>query len=268
MIFGGIDIGSRTTKVCILENRKLVSYTIIKTTPKISETAYVAMSELLSKNGIHLKDISYIVATGYGRINVPFAHKQVTEISCHALGITFFSTNIRTILDMGGQDLKIIRCDEKGRVLKFIMNDKCAAGVGRFIERIAEILKIPIESVGPLSLDSTNPEKISNYCVIFALEEVLFLLKQGKVINNILAGVLDGFTERIFNMLNRFGIEKELAVCGGIAKNIGIVKRLEKMLEIPLFIPPEPQIVGAIGAAMFAKKFYENKEVFENGGIF
>ena len=261
MIFAGIDIGSRTTKACLMENGSFLSYGITKTTPDIPKTAYAVLSEALRKKDLSMEEIVYIVATGYGRISVPFAKRHITEISCHALGTTFFSKEIRTVLDMGGQDLKVIRCDEKGRVIKFLMNDKCAAGTGRFLERVAEALKVPLDLIGDLSLNPVHgPEKISSHCVVFALDDVLSLLRQGRHVNDIFAGLSDALAERILTMMKRLGIERDVAICGGIAKNKGIVRRIEEMLGFPVFLPSEPQIVGALGAAIFARRLYEEQK--------
>jgi predicted CoA-substrate-specific enzyme activase len=259
MIVGGIDIGSSTAKALILEDNKIISTSIIRTGPDVVETANRVIEEALNVIGLSLKDLEYIVSTGYGRINVPFAQKNITEITCHARGIVAVFPKVRTILDMGGQDCKIIQCDEQGNVLNFLMNEKCSAGTGRYLERIAAALKTPIEDIGHLSLQTVeNPVRISSYCTVFAQGDVISLLRQGKHKNDILAGVCDSLAERTQILIKKLGLIEDFSICGGIAKNIGIVKRLERNLFIKANIAPEPQIIGALGAAFFAKVFAMN----------
>jgi benzoyl-CoA reductase subunit A len=193
---------------------------------------------------------------------VPFADRNITEISCHAKGAHYFHPAARTILDMGGQDCKAIRCDENGKTTNFIMNDKCAAGTGRAMEVMASLLQIPLEEVGARSLKTgEQPVKISNTCVIFAKSEVLSLMREGIPslmregipINEILAGLCDSVAERVKTLVQRVGIEEDFVISGGISKNSGVVKRLEQKLRVCAHIPEEPQIVGAVGAALFAR---------------
>ncbi len=255
MIVAGVDIGSSAAKAVIMEDGKIISTSIIPTGPKSAETAGQVMEKALSANGLLMKDIKYMVSTGYGRINVPFAEKNITEISCHARGTTSVFPKVRTILDMGGQDCKAIRCNEQGSVLNFIMNDKCAAGTGRYLERIATTLNIPLEDIGSLSLQTVEgPAPISSYCVVFAQGDVISLLRQGKHVNDILAGICEALAERIQILITRLGLVEDFSISGGIAKNIGVVKRLERNLGVKAHIAPEPQIIGALGAALFAQK--------------
>jgi predicted CoA-substrate-specific enzyme activase len=254
MIVGGIDIGSSTAKALIMENTNIISTSIIQTGSDVIETVNQVIKDALNVIGLSLKDLEYIVATGYGRINVPFAQKQITEISCHARGIVAMFPKVRTILDMGGQDCKIIHCDEQGNVLNFLMNDKCSAGTGRYLERISSALKTPIEDIGDLSLHTVEgPVLISSYCTVFAQSDVISLLREGKHKNDILAGVCESLAERTRILIKKLGIIDDFAISGGIAKNIGVVKRLERDLSIKANIAPEPQIIGALGAAFFAK---------------
>jgi predicted CoA-substrate-specific enzyme activase len=254
LIFAGIDIGSSSAKAVILENSCILSTSVIPTGIDSAETARQVMDQALNSKGISLQDIKYIVSTGYGRIQVPFAHKTITEISCHARGINSTLPGVRTILDMGGQDCKAIRCDERGKVLKFLMNDKCAAGTGRYLERVAGALSIPLQDIGELSLQIVEgPVEISSYCAVFSQDDVILLVRQGKHINDILAGVCEALAERTQNLILRLGLVEDFSICGGIAKNIGIVKRLEKNLGVKVFLAPEPQMIGALGAAYFAQ---------------
>jgi predicted CoA-substrate-specific enzyme activase len=209
-----------------------------------------------------LEEIEYSVATGYGRVNVPFAQVTVTEISCHARGNHWFFPQVRTILDMGGQDCKAIRCDGNGRLTNFTMNDKCAAGTGRYLERVASSLGLGLEEIGPLSLQWVEgPLPISSTCAVFAEGDIVSLQRAGKHPNDILAGATDAIVDRVIALLERVGIEEALCVSGGVAKNLGVVKRLEKKLNMKAHIAPEPQIVGALGAALFAlDKMMENQK--------
>ncbi len=254
MIVAGVDIGSSAAKAVILEDGKIISTSIVPTGTDSAETARYVMEKMLSSNGLSMKDIKYTVSTGYGRINVPFAQKNITEISCHARGIVSLLPRARTLLDMGGQDCKVIRCDGQGNVLKFAMNEKCAAGTGRYLERIASTLSVPVQDIGKLSLQTVEGAvPISSFCAIFAQDDVILLVRQGKHINDILAGVCDALVERIQSLILKLGIVEDFSICGGIAKNIGIVSRLEKNLDVRAFIVAEPQIVGALGAALFAR---------------
>lgn len=252
MIAAGIDIGSRGAKAVIISEKKILSQAICDTGPESAKTALKVMNEVMERANISLKDIDYIVSTGYGRIVVPFANKNISEISCHAKGINYYFPQARTILDMGGQDCKAIRCDDNGKVTSFVMNDKCAGGTGRFIELMGDILKISLEEVGELSLQSKNKIQFSNICAIYAKVEALSLLKMGINKEDILAGLHDAIASRCISLLRRVSIEKEFAISGGIAKNIGMVTKLEERLNLKALIAPDPQIIGALGAASFA----------------
>ena len=254
MITCGIDVGSLSAEAVILEDDHLEAYSLIRTGPDSAETALNALKAALEKTRIHRQDIDYTVATGYGRVIVPFADRNITEISCHAKGAYYFHPAARTILDMGGQDCKAIRCDENGKAINFIMNDKCAAGTGRALEVMASLLQVPLEEVGERSLNAGgDPVKISNTCVIFAKSEVLSLMREGVPINDVLAGLCDSVAERVKTLVQRVGIEEDFVISGGISKNSGVVQRLEQKLDVRAHIPEEPQIVGAVGAALFAR---------------
>ncbi len=252
MIAAGIDIGSRGAKAVIISEKKILSQAICDTGPESAKTALKVMNEVMERASISIKDIDYIVSTGYGRIVVPFANKNISEISCHAKGINYYFPQARTILDMGGQDCKAIRCDENGKVTSFVMNDKCAGGTGRFIELMGDLFKISLEEVGELSLQSKNNIQFSNICAIYAKVEALSLLKRGINKEDILAGLHDAIGSRCISLLRRVSIEKEFAISGGIAKNIGMVTKLEERLNLKALIAPDPQIIGALGAASFA----------------
>ena len=260
MIACGIDVGSLSAEAVLFVDGNLEAYSLIRTSPDSAETAMQALEEALKKTDIRQKDIDYTVATGYGRVIVPFSNRNITEISCHAKGAHYFFPSVRTILDMGGQDCKAIRCDENGKVTSFLMNDKCAAGTGRAMEVMANLLQVKLEEIGPLSLEfEGEPVKISNTCIIFAKSEVLSLTREGIPISEILAGLCDGVAERVRGLIRRVGIEEDFVISGGISKNKGVVKRLEQKLGVDAHISFEPQIVGAVGAALFAKELLEKK---------
>lgn len=255
MIVAGIDVGSLTAKAVIMREGKISVWRIIPTGPDSIETAAKVMDEVLTQQGLELRDIEYIVSTGYGRTNVPFAHKNITEISCHAKGAGWFSPGIRSILDMGGQDCKAIRCGEGGEVENFIMNDKCAAGTGRYLERVAATLGLSLDHIGPLSFQVVEgAATIDSYCAVFAERDILRLLREGRRVGDILAGACEAIVKRIRALLDRVGVQAPFMICGGVAKNSGVVQRLERDLGLKALIAPEPQIVGAVGAALFAQQ--------------
>ncbi len=254
MLTAGIDIGSLTAKAVILKDDAIVASSIIPTGYDSVETANHVIDIALVEASLTLKQLDYIVSTGYGRVVVPFSNGNVTEISCHARGACWLAPDVRTILDMGGQDCKAIRCDPDGRVIQFAMNDKCAAGVGRYLEVIAEFLGLPLDEIGGRSLDVVKEAaKISATCTVFARSEIIRLFRQGTHANDILAGAHDALATRVYKMLESVGIESELMISGGIGKNIGIIKRLEQKTGLEIRRVPEPQIVGALGAALFAQ---------------
>lgn len=254
MIVAGIDIGSRTTCALIIENVEILSYELINTGADSEAISRRAMAGALAKAGLSFRDIRRIIATGYGRILVPFADKIVSEISCHARGAHRVFPKVRTVLDMGGQDCKVIRVDEGGNPADFAMNDRCAAGTGRFLEVMAETLRLPLEQIGPLSLQSQKPISINSFCTVFAKAEIGLLVREGIDKRDILAGLHRALSVRIYNLLKKVGVKKDVVITGGIAKNIGVVTVIEEKIGIPALIPEEPQIIGALGAAIFASE--------------
>jgi len=256
----GVDIGSLTGKALILEDHNIMSWSLIPTNPDPNVTVKKAIDIALEKAHLSISDMDYVVSTGYGRLTVPFAQRNITEISCHAKGAHWFFPEVRTILDMGGQDCKAIRCDDTGKVTNFAMNDKCAAGAGRSMEVMADLLQLPLDNLGQLSLEIVEAEvPISNTCVVFAKSEALSHLRRGKNKSDILAGVCEALATRVYSLMKRVGIESEFVISGGIAKNIGIVKRLTDKTGLTPRISFEPQIVGALGAALFAQEILERE---------
>ena len=254
--FAGIDVGSTMTKAVILSDGIIASI-IGPTGPEQRRLANKVMEEALRRAGLRFQAIAYIVSTGYGRINVPFSDSQFTEITCHAKGINHLFSAARTIIDIGGQDIKAIRLNANGKIAEFVMNDKCAAGSGRFIEVIAETLGVPLDQVGELSLQSRNPAKISNICTIWAQQEVAASLAEGVAIPDLLAGVHQSLADRICRMVNRLRVEEDIVVTGGGAKNRGLLKALSELLSHKLQVPKEPLITGALGAALLGKEISE-----------
>ncbi|MFH1082731.1 MAG: acyl-CoA dehydratase activase [Pseudomonadota bacterium] len=255
MISAGVDIGSLTAKAVILKEGQWMASTLIPTGPDSVKAAEQLLERTTKAAALTLEDLDYIVATGYGRVNVPFAHKNITEISCHAKGTSWFYPDVRTILDMGGQDCKAIRINKEGKITDFVLNDKCAAGSGRYLERIARLLEVGLDDVGPRSLAPVKGAlPVDNLCVVFGEDGVLGFLRAGEHVNDILAGAADALTSRILSLLRKVGVEEAFSISGGVAKNVGIVKRLEERLGITAFLAPDPQMVGAVGAALFAEE--------------
>jgi predicted CoA-substrate-specific enzyme activase len=243
------------TKVVIM-NQTMLASVIGPTGPEHRKLANRVMEEALAKADLPFGDITYVVATGYGRINVPFADKQITEISCHARGVGYLLPETRTVIDIGGQDSKGIKLSN-GRAVDFVMNDKCAAGTGRFLEVAAEELGVKLDDMGKLSLTAKNAVRISNTCTVFAAQEVVAKLSAGVALPDIIAGLHEAIASRIYSMVRRLKIEREVALTGGGAKNIGLVRALEAKLGYPVLVPPEPLLTGAIGAALLGKDVVE-----------
>jgi (R)-2-hydroxyacyl-CoA dehydratese activating ATPase len=212
------------------------------------------MEQALAQAGISFEKVTYVVATGYGRVNVPFADKQITEITCHARGVYHFFPSVRTVIDIGGQDCKAIKLSPQGKVVNFIMNDKCAAGTGRFLEVIAETLGLGLEEMSRLSLTAKKKERISSTCTIFAEQEVVSRLAEGAAIEDIVAGLFDSIASRVYSMAERLKVEKDVVITGGGAKSIGLVRAFEEKMGLTLLVPPEPLLTGAIGAALLGRE--------------
>lgn len=257
MITAGCDIGSLTGKVVIMKEREIISKSIIPTTPRVVQTAIKVMNEALKEAHLGLDDIDYILGTGYGRAKVPFANSSITEISCHARGAYWVMPTIRTVLDIGGQDSKAISSDSQGHVLDFVMNDKCAAGSGRFLEVMAAALGLQLEDLGPMGLQSTNPAKISSQCTVFAESEVVSLIADGVQLPDIVAGINKSVADRLASQVRRVGVRKDITLTGGVAKNLGVIAFLEAELGEIKKLPVDPQLVGAIGAAVIAMDLLE-----------
>lgn len=266
MYFAGVDIGSTMTKVVLMDKSiNLLSAIKGPTGPEHRQLANEVMRQALEQANLQIDDISCIVATGYGRVNVPFADRQITELSCHTRGVSKLFPNVRTAIDIGGQDTKCMKIDS-GKLTSFVMNDKCAAGTGRFLELTAAALGIRLEDMGDISLKATKKIQISNMCTIFAQQEVVALLSRGEKLENIVAGLHDALASRIAVLARRLGIKPDLVLTGGVAKNTGMVRAMKESLGCELFVPEEPLLTGALGAAILAKETYI-KVVAEGGTL-
>ncbi len=253
MLYAGIDVGSLSAEtVFIDEAKRIVTFNILPTGPNSRLAAEESFRRALKDAGVDEKAIGFVVATGYGRISIPFAGKRVTEISCHGMGAHHLFPDTRTVIDIGGQDSKVIRVDETGKVADFTMNDKCAAGTGRFLEVMAGALDVPLDRMGAVSLEATQDIAISSVCTVFAESEVVSLVAQGKPVADILKGLHTAIVNRVWSMVKSVGTSGGVTVSGGVAKNQGVVKLLEAKLGRRINVAPEPQIVGALGAALLA----------------
>ena len=265
IITAGVDVGSVGSKAAILIDGEVYSWGITRTGSNSPESARKALDWAIKGTDLRLEDLKYVVGTGYGRVNVPMANKAITEIACHAKGANYiWGPKVRTVLDVGGQDIKAIHCDETGRVTSFLMNDKCAAGTGRGMEIFADLLQIPIEDIGEASMKiDEEPPPVSCTCVAFAKTEAVGLLRKGWSKEKVLAAYTRAMAVRMSNLVKRVGLEKEFVITGGQSKNIGIVSRVENVLNVKCLPSPEwktggldPMIAGAIGAALFGKALY------------
>jgi predicted CoA-substrate-specific enzyme activase len=266
----GIDIGSRSSKCVILDDGKLLTYGSIESGPNIVKTAQAAVDAAVHRRAglwgeyrmplpdvkvdhLKIEDMACIVSTGYGRAIVPFAHKNITEISCHCRGAQWFVPGVSTVLDVGGQDSKGIRIGPNGEVADFAMNDKCAAGTGRFMEIVAEALQVPLSEIGPLSLKSTKLLPFSSTCAAFGRGAAVTMRKEGQPKEDILNGLHEAIAGRVMPLVKKVGIADKFVISGGIGRNVGLVKKIEARLEgLKVNLPQEPMIVGAVGAALFA----------------
>ena len=253
MIVAGMDIGSITTETVILQDHQILTSIILPTGANSRRAADRSLAAALEEARIKQDDLVAIVTTGYGRASFSPASKMITEITCHARGAYYVHPKTRTVIDIGGQDSKVIRLDGQGRNVDFQMNDKCAAGTGRFLEVMAYALEVKVEDLGRLSLGAPRSIKISSMCTVFAESEVVSLIADNQPKEVIIRGLHDSIADRVLGMVNRVGIEEEVTLTGGVAKNQGVVRALEERLRVKLFIPPEPQIIGALGAALLAR---------------
>lgn len=250
---GGVDVGSTQTKAVIInEDREIVGRSLIYTGADVIQAAHDAFDLALKSNDLERSQVAYVIGTGYGRYKVTFGDRQVTEISCHGRGASQMFPGTQTVIDMGGQDTKAIRVQPNGEIVDFCMNDKCAAGTGRFLGAAADALRIPLAELGEVSLKSEKPVRISTTCTVFAEAEVLSWLGKGKKVEDILWGVHQSIAARAIGLLRRVGVLEQITFTGGVAKNVGMIKALEERLGTKLNVSDDSHYMGALGAALFA----------------
>jgi len=258
VLFAGIDIGSLTAEAVVVEDSRIVGSEIMSVLPDPVDSAKAVMGKLLENRGISWNDLAYVVSTGYGRERLQeegMASENYSEISCHGLGAYAHKPSVRTIIDIGGQDAKVIKVDKSGKLDNFVMNDKCAAGTGHFLEVMSRTLAVPLEEIGPMSLASKKPVEMSNRCTIYVETEVIHYLQRGVDRVDIAAGINRAMAERVVALARRVDPEKDYMITGGVAKNVAVKKEIEKILKIKIEEPGiDPQIMGAYGAAIFAQR--------------
>jgi predicted CoA-substrate-specific enzyme activase len=253
--FAGIDSGSTTTNAVILDgDRDIVSSCTLPTGVQVAESARRALERALTGAGLQRDQIRRTVTTGYGRACVAFGERDVTEITCHARGAHFLDPAVRTVIDVGGQDSKVIRLDERGGVRSFVMNDKCAAGTGRFLEMMAQSLELSIDEMGMRGLVSREEITISSMCSVFAQSEVVSLVAAGKRLEDIVRGLNRSVAAKVTALTGRSGLEREWMMTGGVARNRGVVAAIEERLGGKVILPEEPELCGALGAALIARE--------------
>jgi len=251
--FMGIDIGSGTSKGVIIKDGKPLAYHLLPSGVNYKETAERLRKELLAKAGLSPKDIAYIMATGHGAESIPFSNDQVTDIRCCARGINSIFPSVRTVIDIQGMSSQVIRLNEKGRVINFVVTERCAAGSGRFLEIMANVLRIDLKDIGPLSLKSKNPVTFTAGCAVFGESEAISRVSEGASKEDILAGVHKALASKVATLVERVSLEMDCAISGGGALNVGLVKSVEEELGIQLLVSPQPQFVTALGAAVMAE---------------
>ncbi|MBN2025789.1 MAG: CoA activase [Actinobacteria bacterium] len=251
---GGCDVGSTTGKALLMRDGEVLGYSIIPCAVRPEVTARQALDLALDAAGLSAGvELDYIVGTGYGRVRIPFASENVSEITCHGLGAFHLNQSDRTLIDIGGQDCKVIKISPKGKVVDFAMNDKCAAGTGRFFEAMARVLEITLEELSELSLRSQSPAQITSQCSVFAESEVITLLNEGAEISDIAAGINEAIAARLSSLVRKVGLEEDVTVSGGCAKNRGLIIALENKLGVKVReLEMDPQVIGALGAALVA----------------
>ena len=253
MITVGIDVGSITAKAVVVKDGEVIAHELILTGYNARKAGEKVFEKMMKDVGIKLSSIDKIISTGYGRNSVAIADKAVTEITCHAMGAHYLDPAIRSVIDIGGQDSKAIAVSDTGSVKDFAMNDKCAAGTGRFLEVMARALEVDLNDFGDFSLNADQSSKISSLCTVFAESEVISLISKGEKRNNIIAGIHESIAARVVAMAGRVGLKIPIMMTGGVAKNIGVVKALERKTGEKIVVSPKAQITGAIGAALIGQ---------------
>ena len=254
MITVGIDVGSITTKAAVVKDGEVIADKVISTGFNAQQAGEDVFERIISGIGIESDAIDKIISTGYGRNSVTIADKTITEITCHAMGAYYLDPMVRSVIDIGGQDSKAIAVNDSGSPLNFAMNDKCAAGTGRFLEVMARALEVDLDNFGEFSLKAENPSPISSLCTVFAESEVISLISKGEQRENIIAGIHESIAARVVAMANRVGFKTRIMMTGGVAKNIGVVRALEQKIGQKIEVSQKSQVAGAIGAAVIAQR--------------
>jgi (R)-2-hydroxyacyl-CoA dehydratese activating ATPase len=252
MITVGMDIGSSTIEIVLWDGAAVAGRCLVASGVAPAAHAKKALEDLMEEHALSRPDIARIIATGFGRNYCMQADRAVSEIACHAAGVVSELPGARTIIEIGGQDSKMIQLDDRGRVLSFVMNDRCAAGTGRFIETVARVLALRVEETGTIALRADRPQEISSMCAVFAETEIVGLLHQGASPESVLSGVFNAVARRVLGMSGKIGLEEEVVFTGGVALNAGVAKALEEITRKPIRIPSAPQFTGALGAAILA----------------
>jgi predicted CoA-substrate-specific enzyme activase len=254
----GIDIGAKSTKAVIMDSAKRIcGKAAVKTRPDFAAVAREALDVALKQAGLQEDDLNYVATTGFGRYNVPFRDVQITDITCVGRGAVFLFPKTRSVLDIGAQSTRALRVTDTGKVREFRTNDKCAAGAGGFIERACKYLEVQIDQVGDLSLRANKPQTISSVCAVLAESEIINHVSTGETVENILRGVHNSLASRALALLKRAGLEDEVTFVGGVARQKGMVKALEETLKRKVNVSAEPELVGALGAALLALRRLE-----------
>jgi predicted CoA-substrate-specific enzyme activase len=258
MIVAGCDVGSLTSKAVLLNSKRILGHAIIKSGFKPEESAQEVMERALQAANLSMKNIGFCVGTGYGRDKIPFIGKALSEIACHAKGAQWLMPSVRTVIDVGGQDCKAIKLDAKGGVVKFFTNDKCAAGTGRFLEVMAKLLGVDLDELGRLSIQAKSPLLLASTCTVWAQAEVIHHLNAKKTKADISSAINQAMAARVAILARSVGLERDVCMTGGVAKNAGVVSALEKLLDVNIRrLKVDPQLVGALGAAVYAKEKME-----------
>ena len=255
-IVAGCDVGSLTTKAVLMENKRIKKAAVVSSGPKPAVSAMQVMEQLFAETGLSQKDVACCVGTGYGREKIPFIDKAVSEVSCHGKGAKWLVPSARTIIDIGGQDCKLIKLDDNGKLVKFVTNDKCASGTGRFLDVMAKVMNIDVSELGKLSAESAAPVTFASICTVWAQADVIKYINSRRPAEDICAGINTPMANRVAMLANTLKVEKDLCMTGGVAKNEGVVKALSKILgcKIKRIKRTDPQLAGAIGAALYASE--------------
>lgn len=249
----GIDVGSTQTKAVLIDAaRSIVGRTLISTGANVKLAGQRALEAIIAEAKVPREEVGFVVGTGYGRYKIEAGNAQVTEISCHARGAQMVFPATRTVIDMGGQDTKAIKVGPEGNVVDFCMNDKCAAGTGRFLAGAADALGLPLDQIGEISLKGTKPIRLTSVCTVFVESDIMSYMAQKKKVEDILAGVHQAIAAKTIGLLRRVGVESEVTFTGGVARNQGMVRALEEKLDLKLNVGPDSHFMGALGAALFA----------------